>query len=60
MTGVRYFLKLDASNGYWQIEIDTESLKLLTFATPFGQFCFKRLLYGILSASEIFQADISE
>ena len=60
MTGARYFSKLDASNGYWQIKIDTESSKLLTFATPFGKFCFKRLPYGTLSASEIFQADISE
>ena len=60
MTGARYFVKLDASNGYWQIKIETESSKLLTFATPFGRFCFKRLPYGILSASEIFQANISE
>ena len=60
MAGARYFVKLDASNGYWQIKIETESSKLLTFATPFGQFCFKRLPYGILSASEIFQANISE
>ena len=27
---------------------------------PSGRFCFKRLPYGILSASEIFQADIFE
>ena len=33
-------------------------MKLLTFATPFGQFCFKCLPYGILSASEIFQSNI--
>ena len=36
MTGSTYFSKLDASNGYWQIKTGTESLKLLTFATPFG------------------------
>ena len=60
LTAARYFVKLDASNGYWQIKIETESSKLLTFATPFGRFCFKRLPYGILSASEIFQANISE
>ena len=55
-----YFSKLDGSNGDWQNKIDTESSKLLTFATPFGRFCFKRLSYGILSASEIFQANISK
>ena len=32
----------------------------MTFATPFVRFCFKLLPYGIISASEIFQADISE
>ena len=36
MTGARYFSKLDASNGHWQIKIDTESSKLLTLVTPFG------------------------
>ena len=60
ITGARYFSKLDASNGYWQIKIDTESSKLLTFATPFGRFCFKRLPYGIFSATEIFQGNISK
>ena len=60
MIGVCYFSKLGASNRYRQIKIDTESSKLLTFATPFGQFCFKHLLYSILSASVIFQGDISK
>ena len=60
VTGARYFSKFDASNGYLQIRIDTESSKLLTFATPFGRCCFKCLPYDILSSSEIFQASISE
>ena len=60
MTGARYFSKLDVSKGYWQIKIDIESSQLLTFATPFGRFCFKRLPYSIRNASEIFQVNISE
>ena len=60
ITGARYFSKLEASNGYRQTKIDTEWSKLLTFATPFERFCFKPLPYGILSAGEIFQTDISE
>ena len=56
MSSANFFTKLDASSGYWQIKVDQESSKLLTFATPFGRYRFKRLPYGIHSASEIFQA----
>ena len=59
MTGAHYFTKLDASNGYWQIKVDKESASLLTFGTPFGRFCFKRLPFGIHSASEVFQAEVA-
>ena len=60
MSGAKFFTKLDASSGYWQIKVDQESSKLLTpFATPFGRYCFKRLPYGIHSASEIFQASVA-
>ena len=30
------FSKLDASSGYWQIPVDNETSKLLTFSTPYG------------------------
>ena len=60
MSNAKFFTKLDASNAYWQIEVDDESSKLLTFNTPFGRFSFQRLPFGIHSASEICQAKISE
>ena len=41
MAGAKYFLKLDASSGYWQIKVDDESSKLLAFNTPFGRYKFK-------------------
>ena len=40
--------------------MDKESSKLLTFNSAFGQYSFCRLLYGIHSASEIFQAQIAK
>ena len=55
MLGAKYFLKLDASSGYWQIKVDRESSKLLTFGTSIGRIRFKRLPYGMHSASEVFQ-----
>ena len=59
MSGAKYFSKLDASSGYWQIKVDRESSNLLTFGTTIGRFCFKRLPYGIHSASEVFQKTVS-
>ena len=61
MSGAKYFSKLDASSGYWQIKVDRESSNLLTFGTTIGRFRFKRLpyAYGIYSVSEFFQKTVS-
>ena len=59
MSGAKYFSKLDASSGYWQIKVDRESSNLLTVGTTIGRFRFKRLPYGIHSASEVFQKTVS-
>ena len=55
-----FFTKLNASSGYWQIKVDKESSKLLTFNTPFGRYRFLRLPYGVHSVSEVFQASVAE
>ena len=60
MAGAKYFAKLDASNAYWQIPVDEESSKLLTFNTPHGRYRFNRMPFGIHSASEICQQAIAE
>ena len=59
MSGASYFSKLDASSGYWQIKVDEQSSNLLTFGTPSGRYRFKRLPYGIHSASEVFQREVT-
>ena len=60
MSGATTFSKLDASNVYQQIKVDEESSDLLTFGTMFGRYKFKRMPYGIHSASEVFQLEISK
>ena len=59
MSGAKYFTKLDASNAFWQAQLDEKSSKLLTFNTPFGRYRYLRMPYGIHSASEICQARIA-
>ena len=60
MPNAKYFSVLDASSGFWQVKLDHESAKLCTFNTPFGQYMFKRLLFGISSAQDVFQSIMSE
>ena len=60
LAGAKLFTKLEASNAYWQIPVDEESSRLLTFNSPYGRYCFKRLPFGIRSASEICQYQIQQ
>ncbi|KAI4899215.1 hypothetical protein NFI96_005200 [Prochilodus magdalenae] len=59
LTGANVFSTLDASSGFWQIPLHPSSMLLTTFITPIGRFCFQRLPFGITSAPEIFQREMS-
>ena len=39
----KYFSKLDASSGYWQMKLDEDSSKLCVFNTLFGRYKYLRL-----------------
>ena len=60
LSGATVFTHLDLTSGYYHIELDSDSTKLTTFITPYGRYCFKRLPFGISSASEIFQRRMTE
>lgn len=60
VAGAKYFSKLDASAGFWQIGIDKESSRLCTFNTPFGRYSFKRLPFGLSSSPEVFHRTVQQ
>ena len=41
LAGAQWFTKLDASHGFWQLQIDSSSTDLCTFNTPFGQYSYQ-------------------
>ena len=60
LAGAKYFSKVDANSGYWQIPLDEESSFLTTFGTPFGRFCFLRLSFGLNCAQEVYHKRVHE
>ena len=59
VNGSRVFSKLDLKWGYHQLELSQESRQITTFVTHKGLFRYKRLLFGVSSASELYQHEIS-
>lgn len=55
LSGKSIFSIIDMKDGFWHVELDDESSRLVTFNTPFGRYSFTRLPFGISSAPEVFQ-----
>lgn len=51
----KYFTKLDVKQAFHQVEIAPSSRDITTFITKKGLFRYKRLMFGITCAPEIFQ-----
>ena len=60
MAGAKYFSKIDLKQGYHQLELDPDSRDVTTFVTHVGLFRYKRLMFGINAASEIFQHEVQK
>lgn len=55
VNGMRYFSVLDLKDGFWHVKLAEESRKLCTFATPFGNYRFLRMPFGIKTGPKVFQ-----
>ena len=60
LTGAWVFSKLNTNSGFWQVPLAEQSRLLTTFITPYGRYCFNKLLFGITSAPEHFQRRMGE
>ena len=60
LNGATVFSKLDLSSRYHQLKVKPESCHITTFSTHVGLRRYKRLMFGINAASEIFQNAIEE
>lgn len=58
LSGSKIFSKLDLKWGYHQIVLTQDSRGITTFATHCGLYRYKRLLFGVCSASEQYQHEI--
>ena len=60
LNGSSVFTKLDLRAGFHQIELDEESRQYTVFATADGLFPYKRLMFGLSSAPELYQRIIQQ
>ena len=47
--------KIDANSGFWTLPMDPDSQLLTTFNTPWGQYCFVKMPFGLNQAQYFFQ-----
>ena len=50
----KFFTKLDARHGYWQVPLSEVAIPLTTFMTPWGRYRFLRNPQGLISAGDEF------
>lgn len=60
LKGVKHFSVLDLKDGFWHVQLDEQSQNLCSFATPFGNYKFLVMPFGIKSGPKVFQRKNAE
>lgn len=55
LAGAKFFSKLDLTSAFHHVMLDEKSRELTTFMAPNGMYRFRRLMFGVNCAPEIFQ-----
>ncbi|XP_053691045.1 uncharacterized protein K02A2.6-like [Sabethes cyaneus] len=58
LNGCRLFSKIDLNNAFHQLELHPDSRDITTFVTTKAYYRFKRLMFGMNCAAEIFQREL--
>ncbi|GFR75476.1 retrovirus-related Pol polyprotein from transposon 297 [Elysia marginata] len=60
LNGSKFFSRLDLKQAFHQLELSEESRHITTFATHVGLRRYKRLMFGINAAPELFQHHLNQ
>ena len=56
----RVFSVVDVKHSFWHVQLDDESSKLTTLATPWGRFRWLKMLFSVAPSPEEFQRRLNE
>ncbi|GFT56856.1 retrovirus-related Pol polyprotein from transposon opus [Nephila pilipes] len=55
LEGKKIFSVVGLKDGFWHVPLDEVSSEICTFNTPYGRYKFNKLIFGIVSAPEVFK-----
>lgn len=58
--GKKIFSRLDLKHAFWQVDINEDDIPKTCIATPFGNYEFIKMPYGLSGASQTFQRYINQ